>query len=148
MHGASRTEGGQFRGRAAGNAFTFGDTMALDTISPLMGRIVLYDSRATNAVPVFAVKQPVAPDLKSVLSSLALKFSPIRSQLAICSCRCYPSLNYLIEYDRHMYVKEEEFWDLRGRFKAAMESVEPLPWITQGNMPVLALAMVRIVPSV
>jgi hypothetical protein len=44
-----------------------------------------------------------------------------------------------------MYVKEEELWDLRGHFKAAMETVKPLPWITQGNMPVLALAMVRIV---
>jgi hypothetical protein len=113
-----------------------------------MGRVVLYDSRAANAVPVFAVKQPVAPDLKSVLSSLALKFSPIRSKLAVCSCCCYPSLNYPIEYDRHMYVKEEDLWDLRGRFKAAMETVEPLPWITQGNMPVLALAMVCIVRSI
>jgi hypothetical protein len=44
-----------------------------------------------------------------------------------------------------MYVKEDELWDLRGRFKAAMETVEPLPWITQGNVPVLSLAMVRIV---
>jgi hypothetical protein len=111
LHGASCTDGGQFRGCAAGNAFTFGDTTTLDPISPLMGCIVLYDSRAANAVPVFAVKQPVASDLKSVLSSLVSKFSPIRSKLAICS-RCYPLLNYLIEYDRHMYVKEEEFWDL------------------------------------
>jgi hypothetical protein len=51
----------------------------------VMGRVVLYDSRASNAEPVFAVKQPVAPDLKSVLSSLASKFSPIRSQFSVRS---------------------------------------------------------------
>ena len=80
LQGASRTEGGWFRGRATGNAFKFGDTTVLDPSCPLMGRVVLYDSQAANAVPVFAVKQPVAPDLKSVLSSLASKFSPIRSE--------------------------------------------------------------------
>jgi hypothetical protein len=48
------------------------------------------------------------------------------------------------EYDRHIFVKEDEFWDLRGRFNAAVETVEPLSWVTQGNVPVLALAMVRI----
>lgn len=45
------------------------------------------------------------------------------------------------EYDRHIYVKEDEIWDLRGRFNAALDDVEPLNWVTQGNMPVLALAM-------
>jgi hypothetical protein len=93
LQGASRTDGGRIRGRAAGNAFTFGETTTVDPIVPLMGRVVLYDSRAANAVPVFAVKQPVAPDLKSVLSSLASKFSPIRSESAIPSCHCYSLLN-------------------------------------------------------
>ena len=48
------------------------------------------------------------------------------------------------EYDRHIYVKEDEIWDLRGRFNAAVETVEPLLWVTQGNIPVLALSMVGI----
>lgn len=50
----------------------------------------------------------------------------------------------LTEYDRHIYVKEDEIWDLRGRFNAAVETVEPLLWVTQGNVPVLALSMVGI----
>jgi hypothetical protein len=83
--GASRTVGGHFHGRANGNAPSFGDTSALDPLCPLMGRVVLYNSRASNAVPVFAVKQPVAPDLKSVLSTLASKFSPIRSEFFVSS---------------------------------------------------------------
>ena len=83
--GASRTEGGRFRGRANGNVLSFGDAPAVDALCPLMGRVVLYDSRASNAEPVFAVKQPVAPDLKLVLSSLALKFSPIRSESFVLS---------------------------------------------------------------
>jgi hypothetical protein len=86
--GASCTEGGRFRGRANGNAFSFGDTPAVDALCPLMGRVVLYDSHASNAEPVFAVKQPVAPDLKSVLSSLASKFSPIRSEFFVSSHSC------------------------------------------------------------
>jgi hypothetical protein len=79
--GASRTVGGHLRGRASGNAPNFGDA-AVDgpVIPPLIGRVILYDNRAPDAVPVFAIKQPVATDLKSVLSSLAMKFSPVRSK--------------------------------------------------------------------
>lgn len=79
--GASRTVGGHLRGRASGNVPNFGDTAIHHPVTPaLMGRVVLYDNRAPDAVPIFAVKQPVAADLKSVLSSLATKFSPVRSK--------------------------------------------------------------------
>ena len=86
--GASRTAGGHSRGRAQGNAFNFGDTAAArDPVTPpLMGRVLLYDNRAANAVPIFAVKQPVVADLKSVLSTLALKFSPVRSMCFAYLC--------------------------------------------------------------
>jgi hypothetical protein len=79
--GASRTAGGHLRGRAHGNAFNFSDNAAAhDPVTlPLMGHVLLYDDRAANAVPIFAVKQPVVADLKSVLSTLAMKFSPVRS---------------------------------------------------------------------
>jgi hypothetical protein len=52
------------------------------------------------------------------------------------------------EYDQHIYVKEDEIWDLRGCFNAAVETVEPLLWVTQGNIPVLALSMVSISLSI
>jgi hypothetical protein len=52
-----------------------------------MGHILLYDNRAATAVPIFMVKQPVVADLKSVLSTLALKFSPVQSmRLAYLCC--------------------------------------------------------------
>ena len=79
--GASRTTGGVFRGHARGNAFKPGDAVLDDLMPlPLMGRIVLYDKSAANAEPLCVTRQPVAADLKSVLSSLAEKFSPIRSR--------------------------------------------------------------------
>lgn len=92
LQGASRTEGGHFRGRASGNAPAFGDTAqdtGLDLVSPLMGHIVLYDSHAVNGAPLFFVSQPVAHDLKSILPALSSKYSPIRSMsLVVCIVPC------------------------------------------------------------
>jgi hypothetical protein len=76
------------RGRAHGNAPNVSDTAAArDPMTPpLMGRVLLYDNRAATAVPIFVVKQPVVADLKSVLSMLALKFSPVRSMCLAYLC--------------------------------------------------------------
>jgi hypothetical protein len=92
LQGASRTEGGHFRGRASGNAPAFGDTTqdtGLDLVSPLMGHVVLYNSQAVNGAPLFFVSQPVAPNLKSILPALSSKYSPIRSMSSVvCIVRC------------------------------------------------------------
>jgi hypothetical protein len=84
--GASRTQGGHFRGQANGNASTFADNATREPVMPpLMGRVVLYDNQAADAVPIFAVKQPVANELGLVLSALASKYSPVRSMFRFAS---------------------------------------------------------------
>ena len=87
--GASRTEGGIFRGCAMGNVFNFGDAdehpMPDQTRSKIMGCVLVYDDRSSDD-PWFTMKHEVTPNLKDVLTHLSEKHSPIQSvYLFICN---------------------------------------------------------------
>jgi hypothetical protein len=82
--GASRSEGGVFRGRAKGNGFSFGD--AGDDPTPevvrekVVGRVLVYEDGTSNAKPRFGMKQDVTSSLEAVLVQLSTVHSPVRSK--------------------------------------------------------------------
>ena len=86
LQGSSRTEGGLFRGRAAGIApniadIEMGDATgdADDDLASLMGRVHLFTTRDPTAKPYLTMKHRVTPNLEPILTQLGINYSPIKS---------------------------------------------------------------------
>ena len=85
LRGSSRTEGGLFRGRAAGLApnmadMETGDADAVnDELAPLMGCVHLFTSRDPAAIPYLTMMHRVTPNLEPVLTELGINYSPVKS---------------------------------------------------------------------
>lgn len=99
LQGASRTTGGILRGHARGNTFNIADadeTAAHQLQPEYYGRVLVYESKAADAKPVFTIKHHVTPHLKPVLIELGRKHSPIRSKF-ICHYLAlfFPNLDIL-----------------------------------------------------
>ena len=99
LQGASRTTGGILRGHARGNTFNIADAdeTAAHRLQPeYYGRVLVYESKAADAKPVFTIKHHVTPHLKPVLIELGRKHSPIRSKF-ICHYLAlfFPNLDIL-----------------------------------------------------
>jgi len=85
--GASRTEGGIFRGYATGNAvdmadIDFDEQPADHRPRNDRGKILFFTSRDPNARPHLSMRHLVTPSLHSILSDLSDEFSPVRSTLS------------------------------------------------------------------
>ena len=105
-HGASRTTGGTFRGRAIGSALNWADigmyyfileffqvfrffllssdAMNVDNEEHQTpdGKVLLYSSRDDN-VPVMSIKHKTTNKLPTILNEIAQRYSPIRSKYII-----------------------------------------------------------------
>lgn len=83
LHGASRTTGGVFRGRAQGNVLNIADAEKhTEDIGPLVGNVKVYrvgdDPQAGKAQTVF--KAAVSKDIAPILRELSELYSPIKSE--------------------------------------------------------------------
>jgi hypothetical protein len=89
LYGSSRTTGGLFRGHALGNTLNTADFNDLeDVFHPVLGRVLVYSSKEDpanlsiqNMKPSAFIKHNVTPSIKPVLTKVAEKFSPIKSEL-------------------------------------------------------------------
>jgi hypothetical protein len=127
FNGASRTTGGIFRGKAKGNAPDIADlNMELETVSALTdtGRVLLFTSREKDAEPM-SMKFKANEPLSSVLSGLGRLYSPIKNR------------------NSHIYLRDNDAWDMKGRFSNAIRSHETLPW-TQDNRGKLSVTLLAV----
>ena len=83
LQGASRTTGGVFRGRAVGNVLNVADAVMMSTAEDpgpaITGRVLIYENKTDNE-PAFTMKHIVTSDLRPILTRLAEKHPPIRSE--------------------------------------------------------------------
>ena len=86
LQGSSRTEGGLFRGQAAGIAPNIADMEMDDAtgdadedLASLMGRVHLFTTRDPTAKPYLTMKHRVTPNLEPILTQLGINYSPIKS---------------------------------------------------------------------
>ena len=88
LHGSSRVMGGILRGRALGNTFNAADFQDVeDVLHPMPGKVFVYSSNQDPAnlsiqtmKPSAFIKHDVTPSIQPVLSKVAEKYSPIRSE--------------------------------------------------------------------
>ena len=83
LQGASRTEGGIFRGRATGNVVNMADLdeqPAEPHPRDRTGRVLFFTSRDPDARPHLSMRHLVTPSLHSILSDLGNQYSPVRSK--------------------------------------------------------------------
>jgi hypothetical protein len=86
--GSSRTTGGILRGRALGNAYNVADfDEVMDELHPIPGRVLVYSSNEDPAnlsiqtmKPSTFIKHDVTRSIQPVLTKVAEKYSPIRSE--------------------------------------------------------------------
>jgi hypothetical protein len=86
--GSSRMTGGIFRGNALGNSLNtadFNDTV--NVLHPILGKVLVYSSNQDPAnlsiqdmKPSAFIKHNVTLSIKPVLTKVAEKYSPIRSE--------------------------------------------------------------------
>ena len=85
LQGASHVTSSIIHGRAYGNVFNLADShdVEIDTASPVMGKVYLYDSCVDPATtkPKSVFKLKVTTSLGVVLSKLAKKDSPVHCKL-------------------------------------------------------------------
>lgn len=84
LQGASRTTGGLLRGHALGNTANLADFHDIEPISfmpvqPAPGRVRVYQSRDATK-PAMTLRHEVTSTLHPVLSTLAGRYSPVRSK--------------------------------------------------------------------
>jgi hypothetical protein len=88
LHGSSRTTGGILRGRALGNALNAADfNDGGDELYPNLGKVLVYSSNQDPAnlsiqtmKPSAFIKHIVTSSIQPVLTKVAEKYSPIRSE--------------------------------------------------------------------
>lgn len=88
-HGSSRMTGGIFRGNALGNAINSADfNDAADVLHPILGKVLVYSSNQDPAnlsiqdmKPSAFIKHDITSSIKPILTKVAEKYSPIRSEL-------------------------------------------------------------------
>jgi hypothetical protein len=127
FNGASRTTGGIFRGKAAGNALDIADlNMKPESVSALTdtGRVLLFTSREKDALPM-SMKFKANEPLSSVLSGLGKLYSPIKHK------------------NSHIYLYDDDAWDMKGRFSNAVRTHETLPW-TQDKRGKLSVSLLAV----
>lgn len=153
LHGASRITGGVFRGRAKGNVFNIADADMLktgDTLGPVKGKVVLYisgDDPATIkpavAPPSMTFKLGVTSSLAELLEGLVKLYSPI-------SCKVFPFLrscdtNSIGQASKfHIFIHEDESWEARGKYAAALEDNEDVTWVINKSKYMLYILLVRL----
>ena len=120
------------------------DDMAIDTEpprTPIRGRVMLFTSRDKAAEPDLVMMQPVSTQLSLVLPALAGRFSPIQSKCGFCISRY--RTNCYSESDSRIYVREDNFWMVKGRYTQALLDKEPLQWDStpDGKMSLALLAV-------
>jgi hypothetical protein len=89
LQGSSRMTGGIFRGNALGNSLNTADFKdAMDVFHPISGKVFVYSSNQDPAnlsirdmKPSAFIKHDVTPFIKPVLTKVAEKYSPIKSEL-------------------------------------------------------------------
>ena len=87
-HGSSRMTGGIFRGNALGNALNTADfDDVVDVLHPILGKVFVYSSNQDPAnlsiqdmKPSAFIKHIVTSSIKPILTKVAEKYSPIRSE--------------------------------------------------------------------
>jgi hypothetical protein len=80
LQGASRMEGGIFRGHATGNAENMADLdeqPAEHHPGDRKGKVLFFTSRDPDAWPYLSMKHSVTPSLHSILSDLGNEYSPV-----------------------------------------------------------------------
>ncbi|KAF8869724.1 hypothetical protein BD779DRAFT_1416414, partial [Infundibulicybe gibba] len=124
--GASRTEGGIFRGKAFGNTSKLSDYPELEP----QGKIRVYLSNLDPAemVPLemrssFSMNHPVVSNAKPVLQALSGHYSPTRKN--------------------HIFIMDDDEWSPMGRFEKAIGFDDPISWSIEGNNQVLHLLLVN-----
>ena len=89
LHGSSRTTGGLFRGHAVGNVLNAADHEddPGNIFHPIPGKVFVYCCNGDPAnmtiqdmKPTTFIKHSVTSSMRSVLTKVADKYSPIRSQ--------------------------------------------------------------------
>ena len=95
-HGSSRMTGGILHGHALGNASNaanFND--ALDLFYPIPGKVLVYSSNqdpanlsVQNMKPTTFIRHDVTSSIQPVLSKVAEKYSPVRSELFLIINHC------------------------------------------------------------
>jgi len=89
--GSSRMTGGIFRGHALGNSLNTADfDDVTDVFHTVPGKVLVYSSNEDpanlsiqNMKPSAFIKHDVTPLIKPILTKVAEKYSPIRSELFI-----------------------------------------------------------------
>ena len=100
-----------------GNAPAFADLepKSVEDSQQHRGRVLLHVGEGVassgDGTAIYSVLQPVGSDLHSALNGLSCVYSPIRRQNARIS------------------VRENDVWELKGRFSNAVRMAEPLPWV-------------------
>jgi len=88
-YGSSRMTGGLFHGRALGNTLNIADfDDVIDELHPVPGRVLVYSSNEDpanlsiqNMKPSAFIKHNITSSIKPVLTKVAEKYSPIKSEL-------------------------------------------------------------------
>jgi hypothetical protein len=100
--------------------------MELESVSALTdtGRVLLFTSHEKDAEPM-SMKFKANEPLSAVLSGLGRLYSPIKHK------------------NSHIYLHDNDAWDMKGRFSNAIRSHETLPWTqdNRGNLSVTLLAV-------
>jgi hypothetical protein len=105
-----------------------------------MGKVLLYTSRGSDTEPM-SLTHSVEEDLPAVLKSIAELYSPIRSEQS--SFYHVHELTIFLEHNRHIYVREDNSWAMKGRYDNALKRPEKLPWRknAEGKLSVSLLAV-------
>ena len=145
LQGASRTTGGVLRGRALGNVFNYADDDKVVDKVPRKGKVHVYMSQRDPTVnkPDMTLTAEVTPMLNPVLKSLARSYSPLRSMFYIeLWCRF---LYDLLDFNRRVFIYEDDMWAIKGRFETALEDNESVLWTYDNGQDILRLLIVSMI---
>ena len=83
-----------------------------------VGKVLLYTSW-DDAKPAMTFKHKTTNQLPPILKRLAEKFSSIRSKY-IYFLQVWQELSILSENDSHIFVQQDDDWDIKGRYSQAI----------------------------
>jgi hypothetical protein len=117
--------------------------MDVDTELPAKvgGKVLLYTSR-DSAEPHMAFRRDVTPELPVVLQELSERYSPIKS-MCFTVMSSFFLHHHLLEFNYHMYVREDNIWNGKGRVNKAVQDRDPVQWDSNdaGNMTLSILTV-------